>query len=56
MNDLYSLLMRREAELVMRIEKFEQQGNFKAADDAREYKEIVSNRRLSMKAYIKEIA
>lgn len=56
MNDLYNLLLRREAELVMRIDKFIQQGNFKAAEEALEYKEIVKNRRLSMKAHIKEVA
>lgn len=40
----------------MEIEIQERQGNFRAAQEAREYKEIITSRRLHMEGHIKESA
>ncbi|HFK2719128.1 TPA: hypothetical protein ACG1DY_004976 [Escherichia coli] len=40
----------------MEIELYERQGNFKAAQEARDYKEIISSRRLNMIVHIRESA
>ncbi|MCM3413561.1 hypothetical protein [Metabacillus litoralis] len=53
MNDLYSLLMRREAKLVMKIENTI---DIEMKNELIEQKKMITKRRLKMKLHIKESA
>ncbi len=53
MSDLYTLLLRKEAKVIMQIEEYKRVGNLIAANDEFEYLKILQARRNRMKLHIK---
>jgi len=49
MGDLYKLLLRKEAKLLMQVEVFNLEGKLEHAQEARDQKELIQKKRLGMK-------
>jgi hypothetical protein len=53
-NDLYNLLLRKEAKLIMQIEVLDHTPNIAVRKETIEQKDLIQKRRLHMKARLKE--